>query len=408
MTSSIPKQTTTFETLFGKDKNGKEKTWRIFVEKHEDMAVIITQYGYNKMTESRVQVNAGKNIGKRNETSPFEQAVDEARSKWRKKQDIEKYETRTATQLRVDEPQEDLSRETEPVLPMLAHDYKKHSKKVAFPCFVQPKLDGYRMVFNTTTKQITTRQGKDFSIVREAGTLYEELMSLPSGYILDGELFNPELSFEFLGILRKKKIEGKDAAKKTGILRSIQYHVYDVCDTRLAFVERTQLLSRLLLSEHYTMVKNVETMLVQNEDEIKAQHAIFTTAGYEGTMVRKADGLYKIKNRSTDLLKYKDFMDEEFEIVDFTFEQDTTGKEQFLVVWIVNVCTEGGAVLCNVRPKGTEEERQELFKQCQADFSRFRGKKLWTKFFEYTAMGSLRFPTTKTESYETYIRDELV
>jgi len=406
MTSSPPKQTTTFETLYGKDKNGKEKTWLIFVEEHETMAVIITQYGYNKMTESRVQVNAGKNIGKKNETSFFEQAVDEARSKWRKKQDIEKYETRTATESRTNsrpDPQEDVSRETEPILPMLAHDYKKHSKKVVFPCFIQPKLDGYRMVFNTTTKQITTRQGKDFSIVREAGTLYEELMSLPSGYVLDGELFHPALPFETLGILRKKKIEGKDAA----ILRSIQYHVYDVIDTRLAFVERTQLLSRLLL-EHYTMVKNVETLSVQNEDEIKAQHAIFTAAGYEGTMVRKADGLYKIKNRSTDLLKYKDFMDEEFEIVDFTFEQDTTGNEQFLIVWIVKVYSGSQEVLCNVRPKGTEEERQELFKQCQADFSRFRGKKLWTKFFEYTALGSLRFPTTKTESYETYIRDELV
>jgi hypothetical protein len=63
---------------------------------------------------------------------------------------------------------------------------------------------------------------------------------------------------------------------------------------------------------------------------------------------------------------------------------------------------------CKVRPKGAKEQRQELYEECERDFGKFKGRKLWTKFFEYTSDGSLRFPTTKTADVSSYIRDEVV
>jgi hypothetical protein len=48
-----------------------------------------------------------------------------------------------------------------------------------------------------------------------------------------------------------------------------------------------------------------------------------------------------------------------------------------------------------------------IYQQCVENFSQFRGKKLWTKFFELTDRGVPRFPTTKTNSYVSYIRNVL-
>jgi hypothetical protein len=55
------------------------------------------------------------------------------------------------------------------------------------------------------------------------------------------------------------------------------------------------------------------------------------------------------------------------------------------------------------RPKGTREERKELYKRG----SQFIGRKLQVKYFELTEAGIPRFPTTKSESYTTYIRDTI-
>ena len=51
-------------------------------------------------------------------------------------------------------------------LPMLAHSFDKHSKKIKFPCWVQPKLDGVRMLSKVSVKKedgkvlIWSRKGK--------------------------------------------------------------------------------------------------------------------------------------------------------------------------------------------------------------------------------------------------------
>ena len=145
---------------------------------------------------------------------------------------------------------------------------------------------------------------------------------------------------------------------------------------------------------------------MNNEADIKNKHELFVNEdSYEGTMIRNAKGMYKEKFRSYDLLKFKDFTDAEFEIIDYTFEKDTTGSDNNLIVWIIKI---NEKVQCKVRPKGVKEERQALYEKCTNNFSEFKGRKLWTKFFEYTSDGNLRFPTTKTNTFNSYIRDDII
>lgn len=401
-----------FQTLFGKDIKGKTKTWKLKVEKYTDYSVIVTLYGYSKLIETRRQINSGKNINKANKTTHFTQAIAEANSKWIKKRDIEQFKVNEKEEVNENKvivnEKELIVNFDETTLPMLAQDYKKQYKKLKYPCYVQCKLDGFRMIYNTTTGKITTRQGKEYNIIKESGKLYEELQKLPKGLILDGELYTNKVNFEELGVLRKTK---KLTKEELDNLCKIEYHIYDLIDTKLVFEERIKKIKDLLIDKYAKLIHEkliyVETFLVKNEEEIKNYHTIFLEQGYEGTMVRNKDSFYKIKQRSSDLLKYKDFQDSEFKIIDYTLEKDTSGADENLIVWVINVPVKQQFIKCKVRPMGTKEERKDLYKKCVENFEQFKGRNLWTKFFEYTADGNLRFPCTFRSTYTEYIRDTI-
>jgi hypothetical protein len=138
-----------------------------------------------------------------------------------------------------------------------------------------------------------------------------------------------------------------------------------------------------------------------NSNDINAFHQQFCADGYEGSILRNAGGMYKCKYRSYDLLKKKDFDDDEFVITGFTFEKDTSGHNEPLVVWI---CKAADSNSFNVRPKGTELERKTLFK----NGSTYIGQKLWVKFFGYTEGNVPSFPTTARDSVSDYIRNVVV
>jgi len=66
-----------FEPLFATDKNGKTKEWTIRVDKHTNYSKIVYSYGYTdgKKTQYELEITKGKNIGKKNETTHFQQAL---------------------------------------------------------------------------------------------------------------------------------------------------------------------------------------------------------------------------------------------------------------------------------------------------------------------------------------------
>jgi DNA ligase-1 len=274
---------------------------------------------------------------------------------------------------------------------MLANDFNKHKQKLVYPAYIQPKLDGYRACYNSKTKYCNSRQGKEFDIVRKTD-LYKELVNITENIILDVELYIHNGVFEHLGMLRKKKLSNDDIQK----LNEIEYHVYDIIDSEKTYEQRYNFLLDFFSKNNFIKIKLVNTKMIHSESELKIEHVEFVKNNYEGSIVRNKDGMYRCKARSSDLLKYKDFIDDEFEIVDFTFEKDNNNNN--LIVWI---CKTKNSLIFNVRPKGTREERGELYSKA----SDFIGKKLYVKFFELTEAGIPRFPTTKTESYTTYIRN---
>jgi ATP-dependent DNA ligase len=240
-----------------------------------------TKDGFSKKNWSIPYYAEPKNIGKANETSNAKQAKLEFDSMVKKEQD---------------------KRLADRPMPMLAQSYDKHAKKIVFPCYVQPKFDGMRMLYDGTTAW--SRGNKD--IIPE---VVQHLHFDTRGCVIDGELILPN---------NPKVNEVMKAAKKyrPGVSDQLVYRVYDIVDDTLSFNERITKLFDIVLSATTSGIFVASTVMVANEDELRYWHDYHVQEGYEGTMVRNASGLYTIGQRSYDLQKFKDFIDEEFLIID--------------------------------------------------------------------------------------------
>lgn len=128
-------------------------------------------------------------------------------------------------------------------------------------------------------------------------------------------------------------------------------------------------------------IRLVETFQVSNEKGIKEYHQQFVGEGYEGTMIRHGEEGYKVGGRSSHLLKYKDFLDEAYTVVDV--EPSDKNPEQGVVVCKLE---DGRTFGCGM--KFSHEEREEIL----TNKHMYIGMKGEIRFFEFTDDGLPRFP----------------
>ena len=355
-------------TLQGEATSGKAKIWSIRVFERQDGGVIETSHGYlgGKIQTKEKVITQGKNIGRKNETTPIQQAESEARSAWKKKkangyaeQGGGVMETDPSTRGKGNDASADVP------WPMLAHEYQKRGKGFVFPCYVQPKLDGTRAV-GMPGKGIFSRLRKTFPHMEH---ILGELAQLPEDLILDGELYTNELTFqELVGLVKREKLKAGDAEKQL----KIKYHVYDLIVNH-PYETRKEMLAALFESHRFQHLVMVPTDRCESDAQMKLQHNAYVEDGFEGIMLRAPYGDYK-HSRSADLLKYKKFLDTEFEVVGF---KEGEGQEKGCVIWMCR--TEGGRTF-HCRPRGTRESRMELFR----NGGDYLGKMLTVRYQELT------------------------
>jgi DNA ligase-1 len=227
-----------------------------------------------------------------------------------------------------------------------------------------------------------SRQRKLFSTLAH---IQAEVNQFPANWVLDGELYSDTLTFQEIVSIVKKESPTKAEAEKQ---KQIKYHVYDVIlsDSSSPFKLRYVNLARRVKSmSHLEQIHLVATAMCADEDEMRKKHAEYIADGYEGIMLRNAEGVYKqaasASTRSVDLQKYKEFKDAEFEIIGFT---EGTGPEEGCVIWI---CRHGSKTF-NCRPRGTREERMALYNEGEEHV----GKRLSVRYQELTDELVPRFP----------------
>lgn len=373
-----------FPPLYGQAKTGKIKVWTIAVTNENDGVWTTIENGQvdGKMNVNRKQTIKGKNIGKVNETTPFQQAVMEAQKRWDDKVEKEGY---------TKEQGGAAAKAETTILPMLANKWDPNKSKkndIVFPCFVQPKLDGERCVafYRDGKVVLLSRKGKE---KMNFDHLRQELVKIFTKYpnlCLDGELYTTAIPFEEItGICRKEKLGPADLAKQ----QLVEYHIYDCFEVgqNISFKERNKILQTIFSKNKFAKLIYVLTEDCGSADEVFEKHGRYTQEGFEGIMLRNKNGLYKLKNRSNDLMKYKHFVDEEFVICGY---HEGTGEDQGTIIWECEYGKEGKSFSC--RPKGTREFRRNLFNECEDDFSQYSGKELTVRYQELTKDGCPRFP----------------
>ena len=392
---------------------GKQE-WTISVTDCNGYSTVTVVYGQTggKMTTSVAKVDSGKNLGKANATTHYTQALSVARSKREHKIKSGYAAKEVSDEARVNSnpPIPD----PVPTRPMLAHDFKKYQKKVLFPCYIQPKLDGYRMIYTHESQLCTTRTGAEYicingsalkaDIVAFAQKLQDTLVAngnTDTKVVLDGELYIHGAPFESHGVLRRKKATDAD-------LVEIKYHVYDVVVPDWTFAERNTFLKHFV-PDAALRVQIVQTKTIESLESIEKEHLGYIADGYEGSIIRNTCGLYAIGKRSTDLLKVKTFDDAEFEITGATFEEVSVNgaPPMKLVIWICKTDepepSSGIRMTFNVQSTGTKEQRASLY----CDRAKYIGHKLNVKFFGVSADGVPRFPKTNRPGLLA-IRDSVV
>lgn len=340
------------KTVYKLDSKGKLRFITISTEDNlvvQVSGVLGTDNPVTNKSECR-----GKNIGKVNETTPQEQAIAEATAKIKKKLEEGYYES----------PEE--AEGGDLVLPMLAKDFKKEERKVKYPAWVQPKLDGMRCLKNKNT--LSSRKAKEILTMHH---IADELIDSP--HIFDGELYAHGESFQ----------RNMELIKKYRPLESetVKYHVYDVVHPELSFSDRLLLLENIFQRNSVQNIELVPTFVINSKEELLEKHKEFLEQGYEGTMVRWGDEGYGINKRSSSLLKFKDFQDIACKIVDVKPSEKRSDQGSF-------ICSleDGRTFGCGMR--FSHEERQNIINNPQD----YIGSTAEIRFFEYSNEGIPRFP----------------
>lgn len=319
-----------FPTLYHKGKTGKVVEWNIWTEGAE-IHVEWGQVGGKK--QSTMTIAKAKNVGKKNEIDPVKQAEIEAAAEHKHNLD-RKYS------LSIEESKETV------FLPMLAHEFEKKKHKLVYPVDVQPKLDGNRaMAYWEDDKVILmSRGGKTWNVPHLSEAIAK---FLPKGLVLDGEIYKHGLNLQGINKLVKKHREGPDGSI------SLEFYAFDLLDPEHADPWGSRYFNLMELGKSVPLpIRLVESYPAWTEEEVKEQCQEYVEKGYEGAIIRNLHGLYCLGERSSDLLKLKNFVDDEFEIVGHYLGE---GKHEGTVGWWCQT-KEGKRFKCY--PRGTMEERR--------------------------------------------------
>lgn len=317
------------------------------------------------------RVYSGKNIGKKNQTNPFTQALRDALSRYNKQ--IQKSQ---------EEVTSDVTVKADLLPPMLANAESDNIAKINFEAeaaagrkvYIQPKLNGTRGVAALNIGKLgdiaesTILYTRKRKIITGLKYIQDEAFSMLLQFYkennfrlrLDGEFYVHGTPLELIsGAMRREK-EGESSDLK------LQYHVFDVFSEDKSdanFTTRMGWMNSVFANA--TQLQYIKLVLaneVKNKDDIKSAYEAYLKEGYEGAIIR-LDYPYKYSyndRRAKWLLKMKPVMDAEFEIVGY--EAAEKGKASGWL--ILHLKTKGGKVfnLSNFGERG-DELRQELYEK---------------------------------------------
>jgi len=248
---------------------------------------------------------------------------------------------------------------------MLADDSKKHESKMKGKVYVEPKLDGVRVLAICDKKKnevvLMSRNGKELVNFPHINTQFEHMLAeLDQSWVFDGEIMSADFQSLMRQIHRKGDAETDDAILNLFDCMPLKDFLEGGCDKILT--ERKKWLESFQFGTNIELVESVEFDLDRDYDKFKSYNRACIDKGYEGIMIKPQDGIYECK-RSSLWLKVKPFIEVSLKVV--AVEEGTGRNSGKLGALIVEGKDDGKLIRTNVGSGLTDEDRETFWKDTQ-------------------------------------------
>lgn len=357
--------------LFREDANGKESVWQIGFNGYHLIMRFGKVGGVIRNTRTAVVPKGKKDMQG--------QALQEARHRYSQKVTKDGYHTEA---------------EEAPEIPqlMLANKWIPDKTRLSYPVDAEAKLDGIRCASRVVGDQVEfrSRNGKSFFFldhIREK--MLNFLTFFPEGTIPDGEFYSLRLDFNTITSIVRQQKQPHPREEE------LDYYIFDlILPDNPPFEERYNILVEAYnaYSEagyvHFNQEGEVDDPIrvvaitkAYNKEDLLAFHDEYVRLGYEGLIIRKPEAPYKF-GRGSNILKYKEFDDEEAIVVDVI---EATGTEAGAAILIMED-KRGNRV--PVRFRGPIDQRRTWFENPDLVL----GKKATIRYQGLSTDGIWRFP----------------
>jgi len=281
--------------------------------------------------------------------------------------------------------------------------------KLNFPCFVQTKLDGVRALskINGDIVTLESRNGKDFVFLNHIRDEIKRWLTFKgcTDIVLDGEMYVHSMfhssgeeyktveRFQFLSETCKITRKSPHSQEK-----KVQFWIFDIWDPEKTFRERWGQLQKIFTDYDGDILHLVPTYEVNNHEEIEKYMCEFVgettnreNYEYEGLMVRQSESKYVARNNyhCSDLLKYKRFEDEEWEIYGV---EACAGNQAGAIKWKLKNTIDGKERHVVAKQMGDLSYSRQLLKEYQSNPEKFNGKWINIRFNQRSKDLVPRFP----------------
>lgn len=269
------------------------------------------------------------------------------------------------------------------VKPMLAKQEDKIANRKIFEkeWYASRKIDGLRCLIymGEDGKLHTSSRGAmnyDYAMMEilDNPALIECFNNHP-GLIMDGEAYHHGWTLQ--------QLNGVARTQKTAVdFEVLQFYWYDIVDTNKPFVDRLTLMMKIQdelnlqfqpnceFTDGDLRIQFVPQVRVSGWDNMIKLHNDYVAEGWEGLVIRDPKKPYKPNGRTNDMVKIKQYKDDEFEITGY--ELGLRGSEDMCFKCVTS---EGKEFLA--KPWGDRALKEEYVN----NFENYLGKMAVVKYF---------------------------
>jgi len=245
---------------------------------------------------------------------------------------------------------------------MLADDSKKHEKKLKGKVFLEPKLDGVRVIVvcdvNKDTVTLYSRNGKELINFPRIQEQFDSMLDqLPQSMVFDGEVMSDDFQALMKEIHRKEGAQTDDAV--LNLFDCLPLTEFKNGGYKLPLHTRKRELEQFKFGPNIKLVEWVQVDLDNDYDRFVDYNKLCVDKGYEGVMVKPIEGPYECK-RSSLWLKVKPFIEVSLKVIDV--EEGTGRNAGRLGALIVEGTDMDKFIRTNVGSGLTDQDRDEYWK----------------------------------------------